>query len=713
MKRIPKVLLSPYSIALIIAVAIILLLPPIFNKYKVSLIKSETFDYPDGFVQYVDLNNDGYSEKIISYYAESTNHPAIQIFMHDGGLYDQWNLQGKYVPGWDERIMYGDCNNDSIKELYIFTQTKDSILLHCISEFDGTFNFRNKYITSISLEYSDKIDYSIHPENVIDLNTDNYPDLLFSVQAGFSLQPKILFIYDVHNDSLIQSVSFGNLISNISCIDLDGDGKPEIIGDCFAAGNVTKGQGIYLHDYSAWLMVFNNKLELLFEPIEFPGFKTELYVRPIKIGDKNFIAAYKHHLGSEDNDPVLFYFDKDGNIVKEKKIPRSPKTITDLFIPDRKVNINSSFYLIKETGEIIEYGADMGQIKTYWPVNEIIHPRPGIFDFNQDNKPEYVFPNRASSSYYITTENFSHVCKINILQIGGTHISLKLNGKKAAELVTQMGNHIEFYTYNKNTLYYIRFLIYFGIYLGLLSFITLIRKLQQIQMREKFELRNEISQLQLQTIRNQMDPHFTFNVFSSIASMIKKEKKDVAYDSFLKFSNMVRSTLEASDKITRTIEEEMIFVESYLDLEKLRYKDKFIFEIVIDNDVDMKWRIPKMVLQTYVENAIKHGLRHKEEKGLLTIHIKKDNKNLVIKIEDNGIGRKKAAEVSSDSTGKGLSIMEHYFTLFNQYNDTKIGHEIIDLTDAGVAIGTRIVVTIPRGFRYKLGVGGSQLAVSS
>ena len=152
----------------------------------------------------------------------------------------------------------------------------------------------------------------------------------------------------------------------------------------------------------------------------------------------------------------------------------------------------------------------------------------------------------------------------------------------------------------------------------------------------------------------------------------------------------------------------MIFVENYLDLEKLRYKDKFIYKITISDNVDHNWRIPKMVLQTYVENSIKHGLRHKETGGLLTIHIKANNKQLELSIEDNGIGRKKAAEVSTGSTGKGLGIMEHYFTLFNKYNDTKIRHEIIDLTDAGVAIGTRVVVTIPRGFRYKLGVGGSR-----
>ena len=178
MKHLRKITLNPYFIAFIIAFVIIILLPPVFNKFKITLERSEAIDYPDGFVQYVDLDSDGYSERIISYYVAVTNHPAIQIFKHDGGVYDQWNLEGKYVPGWNGRIMYGDCNNDSIKELYIFTQIKDSILVSCITEFDGTFYFRDKYITSISLEFSDKINYDVVTETIIDLTLDNYPDLL-------------------------------------------------------------------------------------------------------------------------------------------------------------------------------------------------------------------------------------------------------------------------------------------------------------------------------------------------------------------------------------------------------------------------------------------------------------------------------------------------------------------------------------------------------
>lgn len=235
----------------------------------------------------------------------------------------------------------------------------------------------------------------------------------------------------------------------------------------------------------------------------------------------------------------------------------------------------------------------------------------------------------------------------------------------------------------------------------LLTYLFLInKKKKQI---EKIETEKKITELQLNTIRGQIDPHFTFNVINSIASVIYKEDKESAMKMFNKFSNLLRVVITSSAKTYRSIDDEISFVKNYLEIEKFRFKDKFEYSITLDKNVDKYKNIPKMVIQTHVENAIKHGLMHKEKEGKLSISIKcNDNENIII-IEDNGIGRKKAKHLSKQSTGIGLKIINSYYDLFNKYNKEKIIQEIIDLEDVSDnSSGTKIIIKIPLNFNFKI-----------
>jgi LytS/YehU family sensor histidine kinase len=193
-----------------------------------------------------------------------------------------------------------------------------------------------------------------------------------------------------------------------------------------------------------------------------------------------------------------------------------------------------------------------------------------------------------------------------------------------------------------------------------------------------------------------MDPHFTFNAINSIASVIYDQDKDVAYDYFTKISKLIRATLDDADSITRTLDKEIEFVSNYLDIQKFRFSDKFDYNIKSGEYVNRSWKIPKMLIQIYAENAVKHGLIHNSKRGVLTIDLSKKNNFLVIEIVDNGIGRKKAMEIGSKSSGKGQKILQQYYSLFNQNAKSKIAHEIIDLKDAdGKAAGTKVIIKVP------------------
>ncbi len=491
----------------------------------------------------------------------------------------------------------------------------------------------------------------------------------------------------------------GNFICPIA-VNLDKDKELEIIGRCGSAGNVHDSLGYPYHDYSAWLMAFDHKLDFLFEPIEFPGFRSNICVYPYQFENKTALLVFHNHIGPLKNFPKLMLFDKWGKILKKTLFPESDKTHRTLIsLPD---NSEHPFVMVHEAGMLTLLDDELA-------VTDSIHSDQRFYerifpmDLNDDGENEYVLPTR-DKGLLIYDHSFRHKAMFDFKEEKTYNGSFQLmeRGSESPLLFVQTNKSYYLLSFSFNHLYYFRYLIYAAVFLFIWLFILLIRKLQLIQLEKKNRIRNEIVQLQLKNMKNQMNPHFTFNVFNAIASKIRKESPQT-YKDFLQFSKLIRNTLESSDKITRSLSEEVSYLESYLELEKLRFPDKFDYAIKVDEGIDTSMKVPKMILQTYVENAIKHGIRHKEGKGHILISITTDQKNIIFNIQDDGIGRAKAKELSTDSTGFGLQIMDSYYKLFNEYNEARITHEIIDLyDDAGKPSGTKVVVSIPLKFSYRI-----------
>lgn len=214
-----------------------------------------------------------------------------------------------------------------------------------------------------------------------------------------------------------------------------------------------------------------------------------------------------------------------------------------------------------------------------------------------------------------------------------------------------------------------------------------------------------IARLQFKSLQGLIDPHFTFNAINSIASMVYKENRDEAYHYFTKFSKLIRTAFDNSEHTTRTIKEELAFVSDYLDIEKMRFKDRFDYSIKIDRNINHDWKIPKMIIQIYVENAVKHGLVSKKSGGQLYVLLKIKSNQLVIEVNDNGVGRKKSGMVKNKpgSLGKGTKIFDSYFDLLNRFNTEKIKAKVLDiLDDDGNPAGTQVLIFIPLNYKYNL-----------
>jgi two-component system, LytTR family, sensor kinase len=211
--------------------------------------------------------------------------------------------------------------------------------------------------------------------------------------------------------------------------------------------------------------------------------------------------------------------------------------------------------------------------------------------------------------------------------------------------------------------------------------------------------RNELVRSQKFALRSQMNPHFIFNSLNSIQNFVLKNDVDSANYYLSNFSTLMRKVLEYSQYNYITLYEELEMIRLYLKMEHMRFSKKFELDIKVDPKIDQHLiRIPPMLLQPYLENAILHGLQLIKHKGLLEVVIADCDTYMTINIIDNGIGREKAKSIRERSGHKsrGLANIEKRIQLYNSIGDKHLSVHILDLfTDSGEVAGTRVEITVP------------------
>ncbi|MBT8308536.1 MAG: histidine kinase, partial [Maribacter sp.] len=206
--------------------------------------------------------------------------------------------------------------------------------------------------------------------------------------------------------------------------------------------------------------------------------------------------------------------------------------------------------------------------------------------------------------------------------------------------------------------------------------------------------------LALKSLRSQMNPHFIFNALNSVNNYIAKSDERSANRYLSDFSTLMRAVLENSEEDFIPLSKELELLELYVKLEHSRFPEKFDYRINIDKSIDIdSFQIPPMLLQPYIENAIWHGLRYKEEKGNLDVNLEYVDKNSIrIIIEDDGIGRKKSAKLKTQNQkkqkSKGMGNIRKRIAILNDMYKDKVDVHITDLTTDGK--GTRVLFTLKR-----------------
>jgi LytS/YehU family sensor histidine kinase len=212
-------------------------------------------------------------------------------------------------------------------------------------------------------------------------------------------------------------------------------------------------------------------------------------------------------------------------------------------------------------------------------------------------------------------------------------------------------------------------------------------------IRKEGAIRQKMVEMEMTALRAQMNPHFIFNSLNSIENFIMQNEKRLASDYLNKFATLIRMILENSRKTAVPLAKDMEAMQLYVDLEKLRFEDKFQYitevdEILLKGD----YRVAPLLIQPFVENAIVHGLAPSAKADLylrITVHLEGDY--LVYTIEDNGIGRRASMERKGKHRSLGIQISKERMDMLNTQNNA----DIVDLYDeSGNPMGTRVLLTI-------------------
>ncbi len=684
-KRTLSLLTNPFFLAAIPSVALFFMIPVMHQRYRLDLASS-TQVYERYFHSYCDLDGDGNSEKIIVF--DEENGSGITI-SRENRVINQYNVKGSFnFSNRNTLYIPADCNADGIKEIYLFSLAGDSVLLHCIPVPEAkTFSTVNKLADTVGpgLKAPDPFIVAAEPE---DLDGDGFPELIFGIATGFSKNPRKVYAYNPVTDSIISSPQCGGFMLGIVQHDLNHDGFREIMPYGYAAENIGRDEMKH-HDYSAWLTVLDRNLQFVFDPVEFAGRYT--VVRPmIHPASTDTVADVLVSRGEPDSSAVFRSFGINGLLPGRTKV-QSPA--------------HNGLMTLNRKGEpvfaLLQYDRGIAVLDGRKKLKRVIEFRGPLqlraLDIDPGGTEEILAVSLGEGTVTVYRAGLIRPAIADL----GPHlkeeplISVIHRQGEWPKLLLQSGAKLLFLEYRPNPLYLASFVFYPLVYAAFIAFVLLIQFSQKRLLARREDEKRKITELQMALLRNQLDPHFTLNALNSVLSMVELSEKEKARDSLLRFSGLYRELLLSAGKSRRTLAEELEFCRGYMALEKMRYMNRFDFVVNIQPGINEELPVPKLVIQLFAENSVKHGLAGLESGGMLEINVKGTGSELTIEVRDNGVGRAHAVNDHSTSTGKGVKLMSDLFDLCNSYFEDSYGFVVSDLSDSeGKPAGTLVSISI-------------------
>lgn len=684
-KRTLTLLTNPFILAAIPTLALLFSIPVINQPYILDLASTARIA-ENHYLSYHDLDGDGNSEKIDAF--DYPNGSGITI-SENGRILNQWNIEGTF--GFSGKVTLNipaDCNGDGIRELYLFSINGDSILLHSVPDpTDPGFGVSNRLIdvAGRGRNAPDPLIVKAEPQ---DLDGDGKEELLFGITSGFSKYPRKIYAYYPARDSLVSSPQLGGFILGIIQKDINNDGFRELMPLNYASGNIDPSEMKY-HDNSAWLTVLDRNLEFLFEPKEYKG-NLALVVPMISESPGNQKPDFLVSSLEKDSLASLLSFDVSGET--------SNRAVIGVIPYSGFVTVNGKkepvYAVLERDRGIVLFNREGKYLKEFG-----MEGSPSVIqsDIDLDGSREVIVTSYETGKVYIYRAGLRKPAVADLGRdfVGEILFSVRRARNEAPRIYLQTGTSQFWIEYRRNPLSTLSFVLHPLIYAAFIAFVLLIQGAQKRVLTRREEQRKRISELQLSLIGNQLDPHFTLNALNSVLYFAEQSDREKLRSSLRSFSGLYRDMLLSAGKPRRTLGEEIEFCREYLSLEKMRFGERFNYSVLLPPEINPDLPVPKFVIQLFAENAVKHGISTLESGGILEITVSGSERVLTVDIKDNGIGRTRAAEERTGSTGKGMKLMTELFDLCNRYYEDKFSFSVTDLSDGnGLPAGTLVTVTI-------------------
>ncbi|HKL03234.1 MAG TPA: histidine kinase, partial [Cryomorphaceae bacterium] len=637
--------LIPLLFALVLSSMLILLIPIDFNKYLLE--KSSTLNHVDfESIAFEDLNGDGIDDVIEcgGTAASVRKNGCVCRIMDENAVVstvDQINVPGLiYGPS---QAVTSDFDKDGVTEIWIASGEEGQLYLYGfeadnLSSFkyrfwlDSVYLQNNKYVLGFALNQS------------LDVNGDGSDELFFSIFNRFPVYPRRTYRVDVKNEEIIRSPSASVGFPCVYYTELP-NGKRIFTSSTSSPGNHEDSLNLPYPDTLGYVYAFDQNLKFLFEPIFYSVYPSTT----ANYFSGNTLVSFQLHKNL-DSSLVVHRRNFNGELIDKIVFSESGHV-------DRKGE--SEFYLA--TNDQIWVLDSALQITTKLDLEDRLRAIRA-FDVDGDGKNEVIADIYNQEEYQIFSNNLDHVVSMKNETGPGTDFKLRQWKPGEYELVAFGKEKLIFYRYSENPYYYFQFPYYLGVFLLALLFSLKAFKYYSRSIEKRFDQEREFNRLQMLSLKNQIDPHFALNTLNSVDWMYKTGKGEKATKYMETYSRLMHQTVTSSDKISVSLYDELNFCRKFCELEKLR-EPEFDYEIKVDDSIDaFEISLPKQVVFTHVENAIKHGLRPKNGSKHLKIKVLPLGKSIEIKVENNGVPFKE--KLTTSGTGKGLRLLEQMSRLY-------------------------------------------------
>ncbi|MFP4469178.1 MAG: sensor histidine kinase [Bacteroidales bacterium] len=664
-----------------------------FNSTKVG---------QNSLVRFIDLDGDGYDEKVI-HFSTAIGQCAMKITTREDALLGQWNFDGE-LPAYNHPLTSFDIDHDGLNELFVLFQRHDSVFFGGVDHRIDSALLLTEYFVDRIRRVKGKIHYHSQLYHH-DLNNDGTEELVICLNAGYSEKPRKIYAYDFVNDTLFSSIQTGYFNIDLQFFDVDDDGKIEILASTNSNENIETGLGIDYSDYYRWFALYDHELNPEFEPVRMGKGKGAVYSYLFKNNEGNQILVVDMNKKSQIK-TRFYHLDLAGK--KFNRINPGVDSAVVLQVFQEKAGDEEKIMIFSRNKGLI-YNLNK-QTLTCEVLTKLGGTIENVFimDVDNDDVVDAITINRnikGSKTICIYTHNFSQSHEFTLpIEFENIRPALRYISPEKSHLVFQANERLFEYELRHDPDYWIKSLsMNLGIFLFYVLLIWPIMKIQKNMLKKRYKREKSIAELKLKSIRNQMDPHFTFNAVNAIASAIYKEDRQTAYSYFSKFSKLMRSTMLYSDRMSRFLDDEIDFTIKYLEIEKFRFREKFEYHLNIDDSVNLRREVPRMIVQAFAGSAIANGLMHRRQGGLLDIDLREVQNHLIITFTDNGVGIGKSREYNKEKAFKSIRIIDEFIAVFNEFNEKQITYQMFDTKEDGEITGTKVIVKVPLGMNYSFG----------